>query len=395
MKTIAIIGGGPAGLMLAAFLDPSKWVVHIYERNKAVGRKFLVAGKGGFNLTHNEALGTFVQKYQPQEPLKSIIEDFSNQDFRVWLAEIGMPTYVGSSHRVFPERGIKPIEVLAAIIKVLDDKGVHIHYNHTWEGWTAEGYLQFNEARIVKADKVVFALGGASWKVTGSAGLWRPTFQDKGISTVAFQPSNCAYMVAWPKLFIDRYAGKPLKNITITCGSYTQIGEAVITQTGIEGNAIYGLSPYLRKELAAKQSCIVTLDLKPTMTRSAILHKLEKSKAKNTTDSLRNDLNLSPAQLALVKVQLSKSEFMDKNKLATALKAIPIEIVGMSAIDEAISTVGGISTGALDPAFQLKQLANHYCIGEMVDWDAPTGGYLIQACVSMGVSLAKQLNSEK
>lgn len=396
-KTIAIIGGGSAALSLAAFLDPEKYVVTIYEKNKTVGRKFLVAGKGGFNLTHSEPLSEFKKRYTPESYLSEALSTFTNEDFRKWLNETDIPTFVGTSKRVFPERGIKPITVLNNILEYLESKGVSIQYQYDWQGWDDKGDLVFRKANddkveIVKADNKVFALGGGSWKITGSDGSWLNHFSEKGIATKEFRAVNCAYQISWPVDFIDRYEGQPLKNIMAKCRAKFQKGEAVITRFGIEGNAIYGLSPEIETQLLAKGSATIHLDLKPAFSVAEVLQKLETAKEKKISDRLRNTLKLSKIQVALLKALIPKATFENLEELSSSMKNLPLLLQAPAPIDEAISTIGGVDLSAMSAHFELYQLPDTYCIGEMCDWNAPTGGYLLQGCFSMGRWLAGRLN---
>tara|TARA_R110000737_G_scaffold327084_2_gene341114 strand:- start:9229 stop:10416 length:1188 start_codon:yes stop_codon:yes gene_type:complete len=393
-KSVAIIGGGPAGMMLAACLDSSLYDVTIYEKNKSFGRKFLVAGKGGFNVTHGENIGDFLQRYTPNNFLETALRNFNNEDLRTWLKSIGIPTFIGSSHRIYPEKGIKPIEVLNQILDVLTTKGIHFQLDQEWKGWDQNNQLIFQSGDKVNSDIVAFALGGGSWKVTGSDGSWLTTFQEKGIETKDFVPANCAYQIDWSKEFLKKNAGQPLKNIALTCADKTQKGELVITDFGLEGNAIYALSPQIQNELDTNGKAQIYLDLKPPLTVDRIKEKLEKSKM-NTTDSLDKELKLSRPQIDLIKTNVTKEEFINPSLLAAAIKALPLIVLAAAELDEAISTTGGIALDQIDENNQLNKLSNHYCLGEMLDWNAPTGGYLLQACFSMGAHLAKHLNGKK
>jgi uncharacterized flavoprotein (TIGR03862 family) len=392
-KSVSIIGGGPAALLLAAFLDPQKFNVSIYEKNKTLGRKFLVAGKGGFNLTHSEPIAQLIERYTPSHFIQEALLDFDNQDFQKWIDLMGIPTFIGSSKRVYPESGIKPIAVLNAILDVLNKRGVNIQYQHTWTGWNTNQDLIFNADKVVKSDYTIFALGGGSWKVTGSDGSWLDLFKKQGIEVVPFKASNCAYRVNWPNDFIDKYEGNPLKNISISCGSRRQKGEVVITRFGLEGNAIYAVSPEIREELTNKQEATVFLDLKPTLSYNDLVEKIQKSSFKKTSERLQKELKLNAAQIGLLKTYLSKETYLNSELLAQNIKNLAIKITASAQLDEAISTIGGIKLTALDENFQLKMMKQHYCIGEMIDLDAPTGGYLLQSCFSMGVYLARHLNS--
>lgn len=302
--------------------------------------------------------------------------------------------YIGTSNRVFPLKGIKPIEVLQAIEALLAERQVKIEYGKTWQGWGENNELIFKEGDLVESDFQIFALGGGSWKVTGSDGVWLSAFADKGIETIPFQASNCAYSIDWEADFIARHEGAPLKNVAISCGRKTQKGEAVITKQGMEGNAIYALSPIIRQRLKQGQSATIYIDFKTTMPEGRVFSKLKRSRYQKLSDTLKNDLKLSTTQIALLKAYLSKEEFLEKDSLAQKIKAFPLEVIGASEIDAAISTVGGLSLDEVDKNFQLKALPRQYCIGEMLDWDAPTGGYLLQACLSMGYGLAEHLNRE-
>ncbi|HEX9152827.1 MAG TPA: TIGR03862 family flavoprotein [Flavobacterium sp.] len=392
-KSVSIIGGGPAALLLAALLDCKKFKVTIYEKNKTLGRKFLVAGKGGFNLTHSEPVAELIARYTPSHFLQEALLDFDNQDFRKWIDTIGIPTYIGSSKRVYPESGIKPIGVLNAILKVLHKQGVGIQYNYTWTGWTNNNDLVFNTDIAIKSDYTIFALGGGSWKVTGSDGTWLDLFKTKDIAIAPFQSSNCAYQVNWPEDFIAEHEGSPLKNIAISCLNKGQKGEAVITRFGLEGNAIYALSPQIRKELDSQQKSTIFLDLKPALSYDDLHQRIKKSTLKKTSEKLQKEIKLSTAQIGLLKKYLSKETYLNPELLAQNIKKLSIEIIGSALLNDAISTTGGVQLNAVDKNFQLKKMKNHYCIGEMLDWDAPTGGYLLQACFSMGMHLARHLNS--
>lgn len=390
-KSIAIIGAGPSALLLAAFLDTKKFEVTIYEKNKTAGRKFLVAGKGGFNLTHSEPINELIKKYTPNDFLENALLNFTNTDFRNWLKTIGIATFIGSSKRVYPEENIKPITVLKTILNHLKEKGISIKYEHRFTGWKLQKATINKE--IITTDYTVFSLGGNSWKVTGSNGSWLETFQQKEIKTTPFLASNCAFKIDWNPLFIELNEGKPLKNIAISCAEKTQKGEAVITNFGIEGNAIYGLSPQIRAQLKSEEKAIIYMDFKPTLSEATILLKIKKSTYKNTTQILKKELKLSNAQLSLLKIYLTKEAYLDAENISKSIKKFPLKITSLGVLDEAISTVGGINLSAVTTNFELHKIPNQYCIGEMLNWDAPTGGYLLQACASSGVYLAKHLNT--
>jgi len=391
-KTISIIGGGPSAFLLAAFLDATKFTTTIYEKNKTAGRKFLVAGKGGFNLTHSEPIEQLIKRYTPSDFLEEALLNFTNTDFRNWLAQIGISTYIGSSKRVYPKEGIKPIEVLNAILDFLKKKGTIIKYEQTFTDWDIDNNPIINNNSI-QSDYTVFSLGGGSWKITGSDGNWLNTFAKKGINTTPFLASNCAYQVNWESDFINKNEGSPLKNIAISCQNVTQKGEAVITKFGLEGNAIYGLSPQIREELHSNSKATIFIDFKPTLTLENVLSKIKSAIQKNTTATLKKELKLSTTQIDLLKTYLSKEVYLNPKSLAKFIKKFPLEITNTAKLDESISTVGGIELNAITKSFELKNLSNQFCIGEMINWDAPTGGYLLQACASIGVFVAKHLNT--
>jgi uncharacterized flavoprotein (TIGR03862 family) len=395
-QSIAIVGGGTASLFLASFLDKNKFDVTVYESNNSLGRKFLVAGDGGFNLTHSEPLIDMVERYVPISLLRKSLTEFSNLDLRTWLESIGIKTFVGSSGRVFPIKGIKPIEVLNAITDKLKEDGVSFKFNSKFIGWSKSNELIFtgatSETENIKSDINVFALGGASWKVTGSDGGWLKPFSKKGITTVLFCPSNCSYDVEWPETFIQKNEGEALKNITISCDGATQKGEVVVTEFGIEGNAIYGLSSQIQKQLSNGRDAKIEIDFKKNLDEVSVFNKLKNSNL-NTTKTLKNTLKLSAVQMDMLRFMITKEEFVNHKRLAQKIKNFPLVIKSAGPIDEAISTTGGVAVKALTKTFELKELPNNYCIGEMVDWNSPTGGYLIQGCASMGVFLARTLNN--
>lgn len=390
-KRIAIIGSGSSAFLLAAFLDTEKFSVTIYEKNKNAGRKFLVAGKGGFNLTHSEPIDQLIKRYTPDDFLNKALLDFTNIDFRDWLDKIEVPTYIGSSKRVYPKEGIKPIELLTSILNHLKEKGITIKYEHTFSDWDDKDNPIINK-KTIQTDYTVFSLGGGSWKVTGSDGNWLDTFSKKGIKTKPFKASNCSYQVAWKDKFIQKHEGTPLKNITISCNNRIQKGEAVITKFGLEGNSIYGLGPQIRDKLLTDSKATVFIDFKPSLTAEKIHSKITLSNHKNTAQILKKELKLSAPIIELLKTSISKAAYLNAESLSKNIKKFPLEIVNTASVDEAISTVGGIDLKAVSENFELKKMANQFCIGEMLDWDAPTGGYLLQACASTGVHLAKHLN---
>lgn len=395
-KSIAIIGGGASALILASRLNTEKYDVTIYEKNAALGRKFLVAGKGGFNLTHSEEEQSFIKRYTPSSFIEPFFKSFTNIDFRNWLATIGIETYVGTSKRVFPENGVKPIEVLKAIEQEIKKNNVAIKYHHTWSGFKDNDLLfeNSNNSKIIKADITIFALGGASWKITGSDGSWLSYFESENIKTEVFVPSNCSYKIDWNKTLIQKIEGQALKNCSFSCGEISKKGEAIISSFGIEGSGIYALSKPIREELIKHCKARVYIDFKPEFSVADIKHKLIESSSLSMKDRLEKKLHLTSTQVQLLKSISSKDEYHDETFIAQVIKKIPITIIGFAPIDEAISTVGGISIDSLNNNLELINKPNTYCLGEMINWDAPTGGYLLQACFSMGYYLADVLNKK-
>ncbi len=395
-KTVSIIGGGACALILACELDPKKFSISIFEKNNALGRKFLVAGDGGLNLTHSEDEKEFIARYTPNEFLKTAFFHFSNKKFISWINDMGIKTFVGTSGRVFPDKGIKPIDVLKRFEEKIKNNNVVLNFKHEWKGFSDNNELMFKTVsgnKIIKSDIAVFCLGGASWPVTGSKGDWRSLFEIKNIKTNPFGPSNCSFKVEWPKTIIKDIEGKPLKNILITCADKTRAGEIVITGFGVEGSGIYPLSPEIREELRKNDVAKIYIDLKPLLTKDECLKKLEKAEPKlSYTENMINNLNLNKTQMILLKSKMSKNDFLDPVKFVNNLKALELLISALGPIEDAISTVGGINLNEITENFELKKIKDSYALGEMLDYDAPTGGYLLQSCFSMGKFLADHLN---
>lgn len=374
---IAIIGGGPAGLMAADTLAGHA-DVDLYEHGKHAGRKFLVAGQGGFNLTNSAEGDHLLRQYSPAGFLNGALRAFGPADLRQWLAERGVETFVGTSGRVFPVKGTKPIEVLEGIRQRLAALGVRFHSEHAFTGFNGQGQVTMENrdgAFTLEADRVVFALGGASWPITGSTGIWPALFAQAGIRCMPFQASNCGVEVAWPARFIAAHEGKPLKNVRISAGEKQAWGEATITRHGLEGNAIYPVVPAVRSGAAE-----LRIDLKPDSTTERLVERI----GNKVTRHFGEATGLNRMQLALAKAFTPKEDFASPARFAERIKNLHLPVTGLRPVGEAISTVGGIPVGALNADFSLKQRPDLYTIGEMVDWDAPTGGFLLQGCFAMG-----------
>ncbi len=396
-KTVAIIGGGASALLLGIELDSNKFDITIFEKNAALGRKFLVAGGGGLNITHSENLHTFKTKYTPPQFLESALNNFSNTDFINWMNELGIETYIGSSGRVFPKKGSKAIEVLNHFLNQIVNNKTKIYFKHTWKGFTPTEKLIFeteNKTTEQKFDIVIFCLGGASWPVTGSSGDWLSNFTKKNINCHPFLASNCAFGVMLNNNIISKLEGKALKNCNIQCGDKKQLGEVVFTKFGIEGSGVYPFSPEIRKQLQKNNTATIYIDFKPQWSEANILQKLNASKIKtNYTQHIKTSLNLSEVQLLLLKGCLNKEDFLKKELLTKTIKHFELTINALASIEEAISTVGGIDLEEINTNFELKKMPNHFVIGEMLNYDAPTGGYLLQSCFSMAKNVSDYLNT--
>ncbi|WP_417824226.1 TIGR03862 family flavoprotein [Thalassospira lucentensis] len=384
-KTAMIIGAGPAGLMAAERLAGEGYAVTIYEGMPSAGRKFLMAGKSGLNITHNEDPETFLTRYgTARERLEPHLRKFGPAQIREWCMGLGIETFVGSSGRVFPT-AMKASPLLRAWLKRLDGLGCKIHYRHYWNGWNDADQAVFktpNGETTATADITVLALGGGSWKRLGSDGKWMDILQNAGIKCTPFKPANCGFDVNWTDHLIEKCAGQPVKPVTLTCSTQTVRGEFVISKTGIEGSAVYAISATLRDQWLETGTATLTLDLAPDRTLEDVTARLAKPRGKNSMGNhLRKTLGLDATKTALVFEVTPRETLNDPTKLATAIKALPIKITKPRPIDEAISTAGGVAWEELDENFQLLKRPGTYCVGEMVDWEAPTGGYLLSGCL--------------
>ena len=394
-KKITIIGGGPAGLMAAEVLSGKGLHVDLYDAMPSVGRKFLLAGKGGLNLTHSEAADQFFTRYgKSQLQIQPMLESFGANDVREWAAGLGIETFVGSSGRVFP-KDLKAAPLLRAWLHRLRHpaRGVPVQFymRHKWMGWNAAGELTFDAPEgttSVASRSVILALGGASWKRLGSDGAWAAWLQARGVDIAPLVPSNCGFdaLAPWSEHFKSRFAGQPLKTIALKIAdSKWQRGEFVITETGVEGSLIYAVSSQLRDEIAAKGQATFLLDLLPDFSEERVRRETNHPRgAKSLSSHLKSRLGLDGVKMGLLYELLPRELINNALQLANACKALPIRLGGTRPIDEAISTAGGVRFESMTEGLMLKQIPNVFCAGEMLDWEAPTGGYLLTACLASG-----------
>jgi uncharacterized flavoprotein (TIGR03862 family) len=395
--SVAVIGAGPAGLMAAEVLAQGGADVTVYDSMPSAGRKFLMAGRGGLNLTHSEPLPQFLARYREAMPhLKAAIEAFSPQTLREWSEVLGQPTFVGSSGRVFP-KAFKASPLLRAWLRRLDAAGVQFSLRHRWTGWDDDGRLWFQSPeglRAVDAGATVLALGGASWPRLGSDGSWADTLAAKGVSVSPLKPANSGFTVAWSDIFRDRFEGQPLKGAALSFGSQTVRGEAIVTRTGIEGGAIYALSAELRQAILKSGQATLKIALRPDLEINDLIARLSQPKGKQSfSNFLRKAAHLPPAAIGLLQEAAKASgvslSSLSPADLARLINAVPIRLTGIAPIARAISTAGGISFDELDTDFMIRRLPGVFAAGEMLDWEAPTGGYLLQASFATGVAAGR------
>jgi uncharacterized flavoprotein (TIGR03862 family) len=393
--TVVVIGGGPAGLMAAEVLSRAGQQVHVFDAMPSVGRKFLLAGKGGLNLTHSEPFDVFASRYGARRPqIEPLLNDFDAQALRAWAQDLGVATFVGTSGRVFPV-DMKAAPLLRAWLHRLRATGVQLHMRHRFVGWTADGDLRMatpQGERLVQADAVVLALGGASWSRLGSDGAWVPLLEQRGVAVAPLEPANCGFDVrnGWSDYFASRFAGQPFKSVAIRFQQFARQGEFVATATGVEGSLIYAASALLRDEIRAHGSASFELDLLPAKTAAQVQAEVAHPRGSRSLAShLKSRLGLEGIKLALLHELLPRPDLHDAAKLAAAIKALTVTLVAPRPIDEAISTAGGVRFEALDANMMLRAAPGVFCAGEMLDWEAPTGGYLLTACFATGRAAAR------
>ena len=387
---VAIIGGGPAGLMAAEVLAAGGVRVELFDAMPSVGRKFLLAGVGGMNITHSEAKAPFLSRYREREPeIAALLADFDAEALRAWIHGLGIDTFVGTSGRVFPS-DMKAAPLLRAWLKRLREAGVAIHTRSRWLGWDEAGALRIatpEGERQLQADACVLALGGGSWARLGSDGAWVPLLEQRGVEVAPLRPANCGFEVAgWSEHLRGKFAGAPLKNVTLALdGEAPRRGEFVLTEHGIEGSLVYALSAAIRQRIEQSGSARVYLDLQPDRTIEKVETLLNKPRGSaSMAKHLHRQLGLDGARAALLRELTSSEDFADMSRLARAIKALPFELLRTRPLDEAISSAGGVTFAALDHSLMLRALPGTFCAGEMLDWEAPTGGYLLTVCFASG-----------
>lgn len=389
----AVIGGGPAGLIAAEVLAGDGLEVTVYEHKPSVGRKLLLAGRGGLNLTHSEPLDDFVRRYDARGWVAPLLAEFGPDDLRAWCASLGEETFVGSSGRVFPA-SFRATPLLRAWLRRLDDLGVVFATRHRWLGWHDDGALHFvagdGSDVSVSADVTVLALGGASWPRVGSDGGWVSLLESAGIGVTLLRPANAGFAVRWSDGFAERFAGQPLKNVAITAGAVTVRGDAIVSTAGLEGGPVYGIGRTVRTELESFGSATILIDLHPDQTATRLAERLTRRRPKDSiTTWLRRALGLDLVAINLLREATGPQLSDDPDELAALVKRVPIPVDAMMPLDRAISTAGGISLDEVDTDLMLRRCPGTFVAGEMIDWEAPTGGYLLQASFSTGVVAAR------
>ncbi|BCP54589.1 NAD(FAD)-utilizing dehydrogenase [Kaistia sp. 32K] len=392
-RSVAIIGAGPAGLIAAETLAAAGVTVTVHDRMPSVGRKLLMAGRGGLNLTHSEPIESFLRRYGAASPRLAVaIEAFPPSALRAWAEGLGEPTFVGSSGRVFPT-SLKASPLLRAWLRRLGEQGVRFSLRDDWKGFGDPGELRFARSdgeTTVQADATLLALGGASWPRLGSNGAWSDILWEKGVDVTPLRPANGGFRIGWSELFRSRFAGTPLKTIAVHFQDITLRGEAMVTGYGLEGGLIYALSARLREAIAAEGSATITLDLAPGRGAAELAARIAGQKqGQSMSNLLRKAAHLTPVAINLLREGGDGALPRDPEALAARIKALPLRLTGTEGLERAISTAGGVAWDGIDDDFMLKALPGVFVAGEMIDWEAPTGGYLLQACFATGIAAAR------
>jgi len=389
---INIIGGGPAGLMAATLLAEAGSAVHLYERMPSVGRKFLMAGKGGLNLTHSEPHELFITRYgKSQGQFAEYLARFGPDDIVALTNRLGIETFIGTSGRVFP-KDFKAAPFLRAWVRHLKKLGVIFHVRHRWTGFNDQGVATFDhlgQQVETEGSATLLAFGGASWPRLGSDGGWISILETHGVDIAPLKPANCGFNIAWSEKMIPKHEGAPVKNVALAFQDKRIEGEIVLTAYGIEGTPVYALSADLRDTIETGGEAVLAIDLKPSLNKEDVVKRLMKPRGKATlTNFLRKALKLTPPAIALLMERTAPEERADQEKLASAIKALPLTLTAPRPIEEAISSAGGVRFTAVDENLMLKALPGVFVAGEMLDWEAPTGGYLLQGCFATGAYAA-------
>lgn len=386
-KSIAIIGGGPTGLMAAEVLIQGGVQVDIYDSMPSLGRKFLMAGKSGLNLTHSEPYEKFITRYGArQKEIEAHLKNFTADNLRAWAKELGADTFIGTSGRVFPKE-MKASPLLRAWLKRLQNDGVNFHPRHNWRGWQNDSLIFDSPEGEIKVtpDATVLALGGASWPKLGSRGEWVSWLEQAQVKVEAFHPSNCGFIVDWTDHFREKFHGHPLKSVVLSFEDFKQQGEFIVTKAGVEGSLIYAASSKLRDAIQSTGSAAFTLDLAPDTSREKLIAALSRPRGSRSMSShIEKTIGFKGVKVGLLYEFVSKEDFANIEKLADAIKTLSIPLIETSPIEKAISSAGGINFEELDSNLMLKKIPGVFCAGEMLDWEAPTGGYLLTACFATG-----------
>ncbi len=390
--SVAIIGGGPAGLMAAEVLSQRGVKVDVYDSMPSLGRKFLLAGKSGLNLTHSEPFEKFITRYgERKKEVEKWLLDFTPDDLREWARGLEVETFIGTSGRVFPLE-MKASPLLRKWLKRLDEAGVNFHLRHKWNGNIAAGdgglSIEFETPdgiKTVNADAVILSLGGGSWAKLGSDGAWVDWLNQAGVKVEALKPSNCGFDVAWTSIFKEKFEGQPIKSVVLSFGTFHQQGEFIVTKEGVEGSLIYAASAWMRDEILANGKAVMRLDLAPYKTEAQLLEKLSKPRGSRSMAShLEKTVGIKGVKAGLLREFVPKDEFGNFERLAFYIKHLPVPLIAARPLDEAISSAGGVMFESLDDNLMIQKLPGVFCAGEMLDWEAPTGGYLLTACFASG-----------
>ena len=403
MKSVTVIGGGPAGLMAAEVISTQSNAVKVdvYDSMPSLGRNFLMAGKSGLNITHSEPFEQFISRYGKRRiQIELMLKNFGPEELRQWVHGLGIETFVGTSGRVFPV-GMKASPLLRAWLKRLNDSGVTFHLRHKWTGFQEPAPAAFPSAenrgfsilnfetpdgkKEVKADAVILALGGGSWARLGSDGAWAPWLTQVGAEIKPLCPSNCGFDVEWSPHFREQFEGHPIKSVVLSFGSFRQQGEFIVTKEGVEGSLIYAASAMIRDEIFARGRAGISLDLAPNRSHEWLIEKLSRSRGSRSIAShLEKTVGIKGVKAGLLREFVPKEDFANEERLAYFIKNLPVPLIATRPLDEAISSAGGVTFESLDEHLMLRTMPGVFCAGEMLDWEAPTGGYLLTACIASG-----------